>query len=121
MYAGALSHDDIIRAFERNVPGVYVRDYRHQGGYIVICRDYKDIPWTDQTTTRKVYRQVPATTLCNLPRGYVKALTTFIGVRKHRPGWREEFKRAARHLSPDQMRGITQELNVGEVFPGIVA
>jgi len=119
MYTGSIFHDDIIRAFQRHVPGCYVRDYRDKGGFIVICKNYRDIPWRDQTTTRKVYRQVPATTLCNLPRGYVTAASLFQGVRLHRPGWRVELRRARRFLSDNQMRRITKELGVGEVFYGI--
>lgn len=120
MYPGSLEHDRIIRAFEHHVPGCYVRDYREKGGFIVICRDYRDIPWRDQTTTRNVYRQVPAVTLVNLPRGFVTAPTRYVGLKLDRPGWRSEFRKAMRHLSEDQMRGITEELGVGEVFPGIV-
>jgi hypothetical protein len=119
MYPGSLSHDDIIRAFERHVPGVYVRDYRDNGGFITICRDYKDILWNDQTTTRKVERQVPAITLCSLPRGFVTAPTLYHGLRLSRPGWKRQFRRAAEHLSEAQMRRITEDLGVGEVFPGI--
>lgn len=119
MFIGSIPHDRIIRAFERNVPGVYVRDYRERGGFIVICRDYKNIPWKGQTTTRKVERQVVATTLVNLPRGNVTAPTLYHGLKLHRPGWRREFRRAMAHLSEVQMRGITKTLGVGEVFPGI--
>ena len=97
-----------------------MRDYREQGGFITICRDYKDIPWRDQLSGRRVYRQVPAVTLVNLPRGFVRPVTQFVGVRLDRPGWRQEFRRAMRHLSETQMRAITEELGVGEVFPGIV-
>ena len=120
MYAGSLSHDDIIRAFERHVPGCYVRDYRDNGGYITVCRHYKNIRWGDQLDANRVERQVPAVTLVNLPRGFVTARTRYNGFRLDRPGWREEFRRASRHLSDDQMRNITEELGVGEVFLGIV-
>lgn len=120
MYAGSLSHDDIIRAFEHNVPGCYVRDYRANKGFITVCRQYRDIKWRDQLSTAKVERMVPAVTLVSLPRGFVTARTQYMGVRLHRPGWREEFRRAAQHLSIDQMRAITEELDVGEVFAGIV-
>ena len=119
MYDGSLDHGRVIEAFRRNVPGCYVRDYRDKGGYIVVCRDYKDIPWRDQTTTRKVYRTIPRTTLVNLPQGRVTAPTIYAGLKLHRPGWRQEFRRAARHLSDVQMRSITRFLGMGEVFPGI--
>lgn len=120
MYNGAISHDRIISAFQRHVPGSYVRDYREQGGFITICRQTRTIPWRDQTTTRKEYRQIPAITLCNLPRGFVTASSHFAQFRLIRPGWRVEFRRAAKHLSDVQMRRITKDLHVGEVFPGIV-
>jgi hypothetical protein len=119
MYGGSLEHSKIIEAFMRNVPGCYVRDYRDNNGYIVICRDYKDIPWRDQTTTRNVERQVPATTLANLPRGNMTAATRYRGLSLDRPGWRMEFRRAARHLSDVQMQEITDYLGAGEVFSGI--
>lgn len=121
MYHGSLYHDDIIRAFQRHVPDCYVRDYRDSGGYIVIARGLRDIPWQDQTTTRRVYRQVPAITLCNLPRGFVTCAGLYDGVRLIRPGWRREFRRAQAHLTDSQMRGITRDLGCGEVFMGIAA
>lgn len=120
MEACSFSHDDIIRAFTRNVPGSYVRDYRDKGGYIVIARDYKSIKWRDQLSTAKVERSVPAVTLVNLPRGYVTAPARYAGVRMVRPGWRPEFRKAMRHLSEDQMRRITKALKAHEVFPGVV-
>ena len=119
MFGGALYHGDIISAFERHVPGCYVRDYRDQGGFITICRYYKDIKWRDQSIAPVVERQVPAITLANLPRGYVTAPTRYIGVRLDRPGWRREFRRAAEHLTLAQMEAITEELGCGEVFPGV--
>ena len=48
MYAGSIDHDRIISAFTRNVPGSYVRDYRENGGYITICKNYRTIKWADQ-------------------------------------------------------------------------
>lgn len=119
MYQGSLSHDRIISAFERAVPGCYVRDYRENGGYIVIARNLRDIKWRDQTTTSKVERQVPATTLVNLPRGNVTAACRYAGLRLVRPGWRKEFRRAAEHLTHSQQKAITRILRVGEVFPGV--
>ena len=120
MYGGSLSHDDIIRTFQRNVPDAYVRDYRASGGYITICRNYRDIKWKDQTIAPKVERQVPAITLVSVPKGFVTAPTQYIGVRLHRPGWQQQFRKAMRHLSYEQMQAITEDLDVGEVFPGIV-
>jgi hypothetical protein len=120
MYYGSIYHGKIIEAFRRNVPGCYVRDYRDNGGYITICRQYRDIPWKDQTTTCKVEKQVPAVTLCNLPQGNVTAATLMDGLRLARPGWKREFNyRASRHLSDVQKRGITEFLGVGEVFAGV--
>jgi len=119
MYAGSIDHDRIISAFTRNVPGSYVRDYRENGGYITICKNYRTIKWGDQTTTSKVEKQVPATTLCNLPRGNVTAASQFAGLRLLRPGWRVEFRRASTHLTDAQKRRITKTLHCGEVFWGI--
>ncbi len=120
MYFGTFDHDKIISVFRRNVPGLYVRDYREHGGYITLCRGYRDIAWADQQSTNKVERQVPHVTLTNLPRGVVTSATKYVGLALVRPGWRQEFRRAAHHLSDVQMRRITHELGAGEVFPGIV-
>jgi hypothetical protein len=121
MYQGSIPHDRIINAFERAVPGCYVRDYRERGGFIVICRQYRDIKWRDQLSTSKVERQVPAVTLVNLPKGSVTAATLYHGMRLHRPGWRQQFRKAMAHLSDFQMRTITKMLKCGEVFPGVMA
>lgn len=120
MYAGSIPHDRIINAFERHVPGCYVRDYRDNQGYITICRNYRDIKWGGQTTTTPVYRQIPAVTLASIPQGNVTAPSLYHGVRLMRPGWRQEFRKAMRHLSYLQQRAITKTLGVGEVFPGVV-
>ena len=109
----------IPAAFRRHVPGCYVRDYRSNGGFITICRDYRTIKWGGQTTTTKVEKEIPAITLCNLPRGNVTAMSRFVGFKLDRPGWRQELRRASRHLSDAQKRAITRELGVGEVFYGV--
>ncbi len=118
MYAGSFEHGKIIEAYTRNVPGTYVRDYRDNGGYITICRGYKDIKWRDQTTTANVYRQVPKETLVNLPRGNVTAATIYSGVTLVRPGWRTEFRKSMMYTSRDQQKRIEKFLGAGEVFPG---
>lgn len=120
MYYGSLYLGDIISAFKAHVPDCYVRDYRDNGGYITLCRGYRDIAWRDQLSTRKVERQVPSVTLGSFPRGYVTSATIYNGLRLHRPGWRQSFRKAMRYLTEEQMRAITEELGVGEVFPGIV-
>ena len=119
MYAGTIDHGKIIGAFQRHVPGCYVRDYRDNGGFITICRDYKTIRWGDQLSTARVEKSVPAVTLCNLPRGQVTAASQFVGLKLHRPGWRVEFRRASKHLTDVQKRAITRELRCGEVFRGV--
>ena len=119
MHPGSLETGRIIEAFRRNVPDTYVRDYRANGGYIVICKNYRTIKWRDQTTTSRVERQVPAITLVNLPGGFVTAATRYVGVRLVRPGWREQFRKAMPHLTMTQMRRITKELGAREVFPGV--
>ena len=119
MYDGSIYHGDIISAFTRHVPGAYVRDYRDNGGFITICKNYRTIQWGDQTTTAKREVSVPAVTLCNLPRGYVTASSHFAGLKLHRPGWRVEFRRASRHLTQVQKRAITRALHCGEVFYGV--
>lgn len=119
MYGGSLSHDDILRAFTTHVPGSYIRDYRSNKGFIAVCKNFRNIKWRDQLSAPKVEVQVPAVTLVNVPKGYVKPATQFVGVRLHRPGWRQEFRKAMRHLSQEQMQAITDALGVGEVFPGV--
>src|SRR3990167_1768250 len=119
MYMGSLEHGRIIAAFQRHVPDVYVRDYRGGGGFITICRNYRTIKWADQMATSKVEKMIPAITLCNLPRGNVTAMSRFVGLKLDRPGWRQEFRRAARYLSYAQKRAITRDFRVGEVFYGV--
>ena len=119
MYAGSIPHDRIIAAFQKHIPGTYVRDYRASGGYITLCKGYRDIRWKDQATGGNVERQVPAITLCNLPQGSVTSATHFKGLKLQRPGWRWEFKRAASFLSLYQKFHITRELGVGQVFPDV--
>lgn len=119
MYGGSIDHDRIISAFTRFVPGAYVRDYRDNGGYITICKNYRTIKWGDQLSTSRVEKSVPAITLCNLPRGNVTPDSKFVGLKLHRPGWRVEFKRARPHLTEVQMKAITRDLRCGEVFWGI--
>lgn len=120
MYQGSLPHDRIIEAFSRAVPGSYVRDYRDKGGFITICRDYRDIPWKEQLSAPPVYRQVPAVTLVSIPRGNVTPATQYRSLRLERTGWRIQFRNAMKHLTYVQMRRITKALGVGEVFPGVV-
>ena len=115
----SIAHDDIIAAFKKNVPDCYVRDYRDRGGYITVCRNYRTIKWGGQLSTTKEYRTIPAITLFNMPRGQVTAPSRFRGAALIRPGWKLEFRRAARHLTQDQMRGITKSLGRGEVFTGV--
>ena len=119
MFLGSIPHDRIIHAFERCVPDCYVKDYRDNGGYLTLCRGYKDIPWADQATGGKVYRQVPDQTLGSIPRGNVTAASKFDGLRLTRPGWRMEFRRAMQKITYVQQRAITKMLGVGEVFPGV--
>lgn len=117
MYIGSLYHGDIIRAFQRNVPGVYVRDYRDRGGFIVIMRGTKTLDWGGQTTTKQQYRNVPDVTLVNLPRGNVTRRCLYYGMKLHRPGWRNEFIRASFNLSEVQKRGIERDLGGKMLFP----
>lgn len=120
MYVGSIPHDRIIAAFAGAVPGAYVRDYRDRGGYITICRQYRDIPWKEQLSTTKVYRQVPAVTLVSIPKGNVTSDTKYRQLALERPGWRIQFRKAMQHLTHVQMQRITKTLGVGEVFPGVI-
>lgn len=120
MYYGSIESGKIIQAFLRNVPDSYVRDYRDRGGFITICRRYRDIPWAEQMSTTKVYLQIPAETLVSIPQGNVQAPTIHRGLALERTGWRLEFRKAMRFLTTSQMRHITRDLGVGEVFPGVV-
>ncbi len=115
----SIPHDRIISAFERNVPDCYVRDYRAGDGFLTICRGYKDIPWKDNSSSPRVYRQVPKETLCSIPRGNVTGPSKFAGLRLVRPGWRVEFRKAARFLTHPQKQAITEYLGRGEVFQGV--
>ncbi len=119
MYDGSIEHGKIIEAFKKCVPDTYVRDYRDNRGFITVCRGYKDIPWNDQLSTRKVYKTIPDRTLLSLPRGNVTSPTIYRGLVLERPGWRHEFRKAMDHISRDQMKAITKFLGCGEVFPGV--
>lgn len=70
-------------------------------------------------TGGNTYRQVPAVTLASIPRGNVTPATQYRGLRLERPGWRQEFRKASKHLSVTQQKGITESLGVGEVFQGV--
>ncbi len=117
MYNSSIEHGRIIGAFQRHVPGCYIRDNRATGGYINICRGYRDIPWKDNKTAPKVYRQAVNITLMNLPRGFVTPATQYRGLSLVRPGWRQEFRRASRHLTQVQMRKISMDLKARNIFP----
>jgi hypothetical protein len=112
----SIPHDDIIRAFLRNVPGAYVRDYRDNGGYITICKNYRDIKWGSKGGADKVSYQIPAITLVNLPQGNVTMASRYYGLKLDRPGWKHEFRKAAIYLSDDQRRRITKALKRDQVF-----
>lgn len=119
MYQGALEVSKVINAFLRAVPDSYVRDYTANNGYIVVARHYRTIKWNDGQSTANVERNVPATTLINMPKGYATAADRYNGLRLDRPGWRVQFRRSMRHLTMAQMKRITKELRAGEVFPGV--
>lgn len=119
MHNGSLEAGRIIKAFEQNVPDCYVRDYRNAGGYVTVCRGYKDIPWNDQADAGPVYRQVPIHTLCSLPQGWVTAAGLYAGHALLRPGWRWEFRKSSTYLTHQQKKAITKALGVGEVFLGV--
>lgn len=111
MHSGSLYHGDIISAFQREVPDCYVRDYRGGGGWITICRGYKDLPWKSSSlTNRKQYVQVPAHTLMSIPRGEVKAADTYNGLALIKPGWRRGLRMAAKFLTYEQRRRIQKRL-----------
>ncbi len=119
MYAGSLELGKIVNAFERCVPGCYVRDYRDRGGYVTLCRGYRNILWGDQADAGRVYRQIPNETLGSFPVGNVTAATHYHGIRLTRPGWRVEFRKAAEKLTRNQLKRITKILGMGEVFTGV--
>lgn len=108
----SISHDDIIRAFTRHVPGSYVRDYRDVGGYITICKGYQTIRWGGGNASgEREERSIPHITLCSIPRGYVTRASLYSGVKLVRPGWQEQFRKAKRHLSRNQQSHIAKELH----------
>lgn len=106
----SIEHSRIIRAFERNVPGCYVKDYSDRGGWITIMRGTKDI-WQKDDYGGK-FRSVPAETLCAIPRGNVQGPSLFSGLKMVRPGWRREMRKAADKLTDTQRRAIEKDLGV---------
>lgn len=119
MFSGSIPHDRLIHAFERCVPGCYVRDYRNSDGYITICRGYMDIPWQGPLSTTKVERSIPKETMVSIPRGNVTAASLFDGLRLIRPGWRLELRKAMSKITYRQQQRMTKMLGVGEIFPGV--
>lgn len=106
----SIEHSRIIRAFERNVPGCYVKDYSSTGGYITIMRGSRTF-W-DGGTRSANGSGVPAETLCAIPRGAVQAPSLFRGMQMVRPGWRREMRKAADKLTESQKRAIEKDLGV---------
>lgn len=106
----SIEHSRLIKAFEKNVPGCFVKDYSDRGGYITIMRGTKTI-W-DRTTRAENATDVPAETLCSIPRGNIQAPTLFSGLKMVRPGWRIQMRQAAQKLTESQRRRIEKDLGV---------
>lgn len=106
----SIEHSRIIRAFEHNVPGCFVKDYSDHGGWITIMRGTRDIRRRDDYG--ETIRSLPAETLCAIPRGNVQAPSLFDGIRMVRPGWRREMRKAYDKLTESQRRAIEKELKV---------
>ena len=107
----SISHDRLIGAILRNVPGTYVRDYRGNRGWLTVCRGYKTV-YDHSKDTDKFTSGVPAETLCALPRGDVQAATLYSGVEMVRPGWRVQMRQAGGLMSDGQRRRIEKELRM---------
>ena len=107
----SITHDRLIGAILRNVPGTYVRDYRGNRGWLTVCRGYKTI-YDHSRDTDKFTAGVPAETLCALPRGDVTAASLFNGLELVRPGWRVQLRQARGFITDSQARRIEHELRM---------
>ena len=110
----AVETSRVIKAFEYNVPGVFVRDYRENRGFIAICRGYKDL-YDESKDTAQFTKSLPAQTLCNLAPGFMQAGSIYQGLRLLRPGWRIEMRKARRFLTRKQQEAISKSVGL-ELF-----
>lgn len=104
---GSIDSASIISAFTRNVPDCYVRDYQGKGGWLAICRGYREIV---DGTNGHIWT-VPLAQLCVIPKGQVQAPTLAIGAKTERPGWRLQMKKARQYLTPAQMDRIERAVH----------
>jgi hypothetical protein len=109
MYGG-IESSRIIRAFQRHVPEVFIRDYVANNGYLVICKGYRTIHDHSRNTSHYA-ENIPAQTLANLrPGGWTPEVARYNGMALVVPGWRQEMRRAAPYLTDYQKEAISREL-----------
>lgn len=108
MYGG-METSRIIRAFQRWVPGCFVRDYTGNRGFLVIARGQTTM-FDSSKNTDQFTRGLPAETLANLSPGYTPEKSIYSGMTLIRPGWRYEMRRAGMYLTDYQKRKIQKDL-----------
>ena len=111
-----VTHDSIelgriTKAFQDHVPGVFIRDYRHNGGWITIARGYITT-WDKSKNTDKFSTALPAQTLCCLPAGMVTKKSRYRKRVLIRPGWEKQMRLASRFMTEHQMRAIDRQIGV---------
>lgn len=103
----AIETAEILRALRKNVPGIFVRDHRGNGGYLDVMQgtvfmfDYSR--WSEAG--------YPAITLMNLLPGMTPRPHLFNGVKLVRPGYQIQFRRMREQLSREQRDAIEKDLN----------
>lgn len=108
MYGG-IESSRILRAFQKWVPGCYVRDYTCNRGFLTLARGYKTM-YDPSRNTRHFAENVPAETLINLSPGYTPEKAIYRGMELVRPGWRQEFAKVSDRLTDYQKARISKEL-----------
>ena len=103
----AIETSEILRALKRNVPGIFVRDHRFNGGYLDVMKGTKWFmnyeKWTEEG--------YPAVTLMNLLPGFTPRPHLFLGAKLLTPGYQIQFRRMRDSLSEVQRRAIEKDLN----------
>ena len=102
----AIYTNRIISAFLKNVPGTFVRDYLHNGGFLQVLRGGKVVRSWDSNETYAV----PAQQLCYLAPGWTPRTTFVKGVVTKRPGWQVQMREAGKKLRPEEIKKIERDL-----------
>lgn len=96
----------MINAVLASVPGTFVRDYLHNGGFLQIRRGRKEVGSAD---SNEVY-SVPAETLCYFQPGWTPRTTFVKGAVTKVPGWQVQARLLWGRLNPDERKRVERKL-----------